>query len=131
MDSGKHATAVAKCDFFWIKGSVMWQTAGSRCTRAEIIYKYSYTYKFVEGGGGVFKEKENYFSIKSTSSHRRHAQGIKFVQRSIWFLVFRQYLCKSASFLNRVMQLCSIKNALQIEEQLRREKQIEIYLHKL
>lgn len=24
-------------------------------------------------GGGVFKEKENYFSIKGTSSHRRHA----------------------------------------------------------
>lgn len=35
----------------------MWQTAGSRCTRAEIIYKYSYTYKFVEGGGGEYLKK--------------------------------------------------------------------------
>lgn len=127
MDSGKNATAVAKGEIFWIKGSVMWQTAGSRCTFINTVIPINP----VEGGGGVFKEKENYFSIKSTSSHRRHAQSIKFVQRSIWFLVFRQYLCKSASFLNRVMQLCSIKNALQIEEQLRREKQIEIYLHKL
>lgn len=44
----------------------MWQTKGSRCTRAEIIYKYSYIpINPVEGGEGVFKEKENYFSIKS------------------------------------------------------------------
>lgn len=53
MDSGKNATAVAKGEIFWIKGSVMWQTAGSRCTFINTVIPINP----VEGGGGEYLKK--------------------------------------------------------------------------
>lgn len=113
----------------------MWHGAGSRCMRGEIIYinKRSVPINPVEllnwGGGGI-KEKENYLALRALAHIEGMHRAYSLFRRAYGFWFSINTYAK-VPHLNRVMQLCRIKNSLQIEEQLRREKQLEIYLHKL